>query len=55
MQKKEQLAKEEQEGLKAALAKVMVERDQLVKEKSEGKAHRESLNVELEKCQEFML
>jgi len=55
MQKKDGLAKEEQEVLKATLAKVMAERDQLLKEKDEAEAKGESLAAEMEKCQECMM
>jgi len=55
MQKKDRLAKEEQETLKATLTKVMAERDLLVKEKADAEAKGESLAAEVEKCQEFML
>jgi len=55
MQKKDRLAKEEQETLKATLTKVMGERDLLVKEKADAEAKGESLAAEVEKCHEFML
>jgi len=54
-QKEKQLAQEEQEALKATLAKVMAERDHLMQEKANLTADKESLNVEIEKFQGFML
>jgi len=50
-----QIAKEEQEALKATLAKVMAKRDNLTKEKADLTAEKESLNTEIEKYQGFML
>jgi len=55
MQKKDWLTKENQEVLKSTLAKVMAERDQLLKEKADVEAKGESLAAEMEKCQEFMM
>ena len=53
MQKKDRLAKEEQEALKLTLAKVMVEQDKLLKEKVDVEAKGESLAAEMEKFQEL--
>lgn len=53
--KESELAKEEQETLKATLAKVMAERDAMLKEKAESEAQKEALSAEIAKCQEFML
>jgi len=54
-EKDNQLAKEEQETLKATLATVMAERDLLKKEKVDLTVEKESLSAEIEQCQDFML
>jgi len=53
--KESQAAVEERESLKTTLAKVMAERDDLLKDKADMTTERESLNAEIEKYQEFML
>jgi len=54
-QRENRLACEEQEALKATLAKVMAERDNLMKEKVGLTTEKESFSAEIEKYQEFML
>jgi len=54
-EKDSQLAKEEQEALKTALAEMTAERNLLKKEKDGLTIEKESLNAEIEQCQSFML
>jgi len=55
MRLNDRIVREELEALKAAFARVDAERDQLLKEKVDAEERERTLNVEMEKCQEFMI